>query len=280
MGNSDKKNKFVSPGVESDSIESLSLKLLQVTDELKKANQELERKNRELEAAETLRKSILANISHDLRAPITAVRSAITLLSSDDLSSEVFNDTVSLIDRRVCNLESLIQDLYFLACVEDNLRPFEFEKVKLGPFLENYFFDATVDERYDNHDMQLDVPIDMECEVSIDIQKTIRVLDNLFTNAAKYSGSGTSITLKSFMDNDKAVIIVSDNGVGIPPESINHIFDTAYTVSKARTPGIEAGTGLGLSIVKAVIEKENGTVRCESEIKKGSSFIIELPICK
>lgn len=273
------KNTFENPQVESNSIEVLSMKLLQATDQLTKANKELSEKHKALEESERQRKEMLANISHDLRAPITAIRSSLDLLSSyDDLPAEEVKNAVGLINRRVATLESLIQDMYFLFCVEDDTRSFSLETVELVPFLESYFYDAIVDSRYDNHDMQLDIPMELSGRITIDIQKTIRVLDNLFTNAAKYSGEGSTITLCAKTSGNLAIISVSDTGVGIPSDALAHIFDRTYTVSSSRSPGSTTGSGLGLAIVKAVIEKQNGTVRCESEINKGSSFIIELPL--
>ena len=222
---------------------------------------------------------MLANISHDLRAPLTAIRSAVDLLNAyEELPADEVKNALSLINRRVSTLESLIQDMYFLFSVEDDNREFNFEDVDLGPFLESYFYDATVDSRYDDHDMRLDIPVDLNARVRIDIQKTIRVLDNLFVNAAKYSGTCSAITLSCKVDGDLAVITVSDNGVGIPAEALKHVFERTYTVSGSRSPSSESGSGLGLAIVKAVLAKESGRVHCESEINKGSRFIIELPL--
>ena len=167
--------------------------------------------------------------------------------------------------------------MYFLVCVEDETRPLDLEDVDLAPFLESYFYDAVIDSRYDSHDMQLDIPMDLNCRVNIDVQKTIRVLDNLFTNAAKYSGDGTTITLSCHTSGKNATVTVSDNGRGIPAESLAHIFDRTYTVSSSRSPGSPTGSGLGLAIVKAVVEKEGGTVSCESEVGKGCTFVIILP---
>jgi len=264
---------FKLPEVESGSIEALSLKLIQTTTELSKKNEALAKSERE-------RKEMLANISHDLRAPITAIRSSLDLLDSyEEITKEELSNTLGLIDRRVATLESLIQDMYFLFSVEDDNRKFECEKVEVIPFLESYFYDAIIDSRYDNHDMQLDLPMLSGIYVNIDIQKTIRVLDNLFTNAAKYSGEGSQILLSGkFPEAGHSIeISVSDNGVGIPAESVERIFERTYTVSSARTPGKETGSGLGLSIVKAVIEKQGGSVRCESELGKGTIFTITLP---
>lgn len=282
---SQEKNVFESPSVESDSIEILSLKLLKTTDELVKANNELASKNEALYKSEKARKEMLSNISHDLRAPITAIRSSIDLLSDipfGKLSEEDLHSSLGLIDRRVKNLESLIQDMYYLFCVEDEGRKLELEVIEAAPFLENYFFDATIDSRYDSHEMIIDVPMDLNCKILIDVQKTVRVLDNLFTNAAKYSGEGSNITLSAGVDKsddeERLIISVMDDGVGIPAEAVDKIFDRTYTASTSRTPGQEAGSGLGLSIVKAVVERENGTIKCISSLGLGCNFVISLPI--
>lgn len=273
------KNTFESPSLESDSIEALSLKLLKVSDELYKANTDLEAKNAALAKSEAARKEMLANISHDLRAPITAIRSSLDLINSyDEIPKEELKNTLGLIDRRVATLESLIQDMYYLFCVEDEARPLSLETIEAGAFLESYFYDAIVDSRYDDHEMDIDIPMDLKCTVSIDVQKTIRVLDNLFTNAAKYSGSGSTITLSACKEDDRLIIKVSDNGIGISEADLEKLFERTYTVSSSRTPGTEAGSGLGLAIVKATIEREKGTVYCESKLGEGSSFFIELPV--
>lgn len=271
-----KKTTFESPGIESETIEKLSRQLLQTT-------QELYRTNEQLQKEQARRKEMLANISHDLRAPITAIRGCIDYLISDrDLSEEDLKSSLQLIDRRTRTLENLIQDMYFLFCVEDTSKDFTYETVDALPFLEEYFYDNLYDSRYDDKDMQLDIPSDLNCKISIDIQKLIRVLDNLFTNAAKYSDPGASITLSAHMAcSDTAssmlAIQVIDTGIGIPQEALAHIFDRTYTVSSARTPESASGSGLGLSIAAAIIERHGGSISCQSKEGAGSTFSILLP---
>ncbi len=264
------KQAFVSPDVKEDELAVLSKKLLEVTAKLQKSEKE--------------RSEMLANISHDLRAPITAIRSALDLLKKEgeNISTEDFVNAIGLIDRRTTVLESLINDMYFLFCVEDQGRDLDIKKVSAGPFLEEYFYDATMDTKFDDHETELNVPMDMDCMIEIDVQKFIRVLDNLMTNAAKYSGSGSKIGLSAELSKgkDKLTITVSDNGIGIPEESIPHLFDRTYTVSSARTPGKTGGSGLGLAIVKAVVEKHGGEIMCESKLGEGSKFVIEMPCVK
>ena len=271
-----KKNFFEQPLIESETIESLSAKLLAATAELSESNRELHRLQKE-------RSEMLSNISHDLRAPITAIRSAVDyLVNGKNLTEDDYASSLKLIDRRTTTLENLIQDMYYLFCVEDTSRELAFEAVDAGMFLEEYFYDAIVDSRYDKHNMILDIEDGLCCQVSIDVQKIVRVLDNLFTNAAKYSPSGTDITLRAGIDNASSELTVSviDNGKGIPTEALEHIFNRTYTVSSARTPGSETGSGLGLSIVKAIVERHGGTVSCRSELGKGCCFSFTLPYIK
>lgn len=268
-----KKNPFEEPTLERETAESLSAKLLATTSQLIKANEELKRMEKE-------RSEMLANISHDLRAPITAIRSAVDYLTSGkNLTKEDYNSSLGLIDRRTLFLENLIQDMYYLFCVEDTSKELTLETIPAAAFLEEYFYDAIVDTRYDEYQMHLNIAANVLGSIQIDIQKIVRVLDNLFTNAAKYSPKGTDITLKCELTEDSRFLFVKviDNGIGIPEENLPQLFNRTYTVSSARTPGSEGGTGLGLSIVKAIIERHQGTVSCESKEGKGSCFSFTLP---
>lgn len=270
----EKKNHFNAPKLESETIESLSAKLLATTVELTRVNRELLRVQKE-------REEMLSNISHDLRAPITAIRSALDYLRDGEaLSPEDMKSTIALIDRRTKTLEDLIQDMYYLFCVEDTSKELNFETVDVGLFLEEYFYDALADNRYDTHDMRLELPDSLDCHIKIDIQKFVRVLDNLFTNAAKYTPTDSRITLSAALSPDSSFlqISVSDNGPGIPEEALPNIFNRTYTVSSARTPGVAGGSGLGLSIVKAIVERHGGNVSCQSKEGKGCCFTVTLPV--
>lgn len=261
---------FVTPSVEDNTIQNLTRQLLEANTRLSQLQHE--------------RETMLANISHDLRAPITAIRGAIDLItSSENPSPEDIRRIMALIDRRTKNLEALINDMYYLFSVEDRSRELETETIDAAAFLEEYFYDCTADSRYDKFDMQLNVPSDLDCTINADVQKLVRVLDNLFTNAAKYSipdvQQNTPVLRLSAEKIDSGIkITVSDNGNGIPAEALPHIFTRTYTVSDARTPmSARSGSGLGLSIAKAIIEKHGGSITCESTVGKGTDFIIILP---
>ena len=266
------KNQFETPAIREDSIASLSKKLLIVTEELQKSNLELQKVQKE-------RADMLANLSHDLRAPVTAIRGAVDYLLADpDCSAEERTKVLHLIDRRTKVLENLINDMYDLFCVESSSRPLSLQRIAAAPFLEEYFYSSILDSRYDSHDMRLALPEDLSCSLSIDVEKIIRVLDNLMTNAAKYSSPDTPITLKALEREDCLEISVIDAGIGIPQDALDKVFCRTYTVSPSRTPGSPTGSGLGLSIAKAIAEKHQGTMSCTSEPGKGSTFTLTLPI--
>ena len=181
-------------------------------------------------------------------------------------------------ERRSLYLEHLINDVFLLSSIDINENLFHKEAVNLTYILEDFYFTVAEDNRYETRNLHLDVPEDFECMVSIDSKMFLRVLDNLFTNALKYSHEGASITLNAYKDNTYAHILVSDTGIGIEKEHLAKIFEASYMVESARTPSSTTGTGLGLAIVKAIIEHLGGTIWCESIPSKGSTFHFTLPL--
>ena len=268
--------KYVSPEIKKNTIEDLSKQLLKANAELYKLQEE--------------REVMFANISHDLRAPMTAIRSAIDLaLSEKKPSLEELRSIIELIDRRSKTLESLVNDMYYLYSVNNVPKSFEFEEIEAIPFFEEYFFDLQTDSRFDGFNTILDIEPGIDCIINIDVQKIIRVLDNLFSNAIKYSKKSNDkntldkpvIKLSVRRNTEELKISVIDNGPGIPEKDLPYIFMRTYTVSDARTPeNIITGSGLGLAIVKAIIEKHNGTIECHSTPNKETIFTISLPIKK
>lgn len=248
-------------------IEDLTLKLAQANLALKHAEEE--------------RTQMLANISHDLRAPLTAIRSSIDyLMTFDDASGLSYEDLYSLIhlmNVRTATLEHLIQDLFYLTSLDNKSQAFHFETIDLIPVLEEYYFSSKEDSRYACRKLFLDIPEGLSALVSMDSHHMIRVMDNLFTNSLKYSEEGASITLHVRKEEDLVTVSVEDTGIGIPPESLDKVFNRSYTVSSSRTPNASSGSGLGLAIVQHIISSHKGTVCCESKQNKGSCFFFSLP---
>ena len=264
---------FRSPALEQETVEELSRKLLDLAGQLDVSNRSLQRLQQE-------RTEMLANLSHDLRAPLTAIRSAVDYLTSgQSLSAQDIESALSLIDHRTTTLEHLIRDMYELFTLEDPSHAFSFQELDALSFLEEYFYTALPDSRYASHILQLSVPPDLHATLFADPGKLVRVLDNLFGNAVKYAPAHTTITLAASPSPGLSAlqISVTDQGPGIPAEDLERIFCRTYTVSSARTPGSTSGSGLGLAIVKTIAKRHGGTVSCESTPGAGSTFLVTLP---
>lgn len=245
------------------------------------ATQKLERTNALLEKTQQEKDLLFANISHDLRSPITAIRNSIEyLLSLDTVKKEELDASLHLMERRSIYLENLINDVFLLSSISINENMFHFETLNLTFILEDFYFSQLEDSKYEQRNLMLDVAEDFECMVSVDSKMLLRVLDNLFTNALKYSHKNASITLSAYKDRDFAHVLVKDTGIGIESIHLSKIFDASYMAESARTPSSTTGTGLGLSIVKAIVEHFGGNIRCESVVSKGSTFHFTIPLQK
>ncbi len=264
------KKKFEQPSVASNTVAELSAKLIEA--------------NKKLQDAEHERTIMLENISHDLRAPLTAIRSTVDYMleRSKDGESSITEDEkramLSLLDVRTRTLEVLVNDLYYMTCIDSGREEFNFEEVPLLQFLEEYFFAAEIDDKYAKHELILEAPEDLDALVNIDVPKFSRVLDNLFTNARKYSDEGSTIALGAGIDQGTAYFYVRDNGPGIPEDAIPYIFDRTFRVSGARTPTKESSSGLGLAITKGIVEQHGGKIECKSALGKGSTFKVYIPV--
>lgn len=266
-----KKTSFSKPEL---NAEDLSLALYNAT-------QKLERTNALLEKTQLEKNLLFANISHDLRSPITAIRNSIEyLLSLDNIDKEELDASLHLMERRSIYLENLINDVFLLSSINANENMFHYETLNLTFLLEDFYFTQLEDSKYEQRNLQLDVPEDFQCTVSVDSKMLLRVLDNLFTNALKYSYEDAFITLSAYKDENFAHVLVKDTGIGIEAQHLPKIFNTSYMVENARTPSSTTGTGLGLSIVKAIIEHFGGTIWCDSVATKGSTFHFTIPLKK
>jgi signal transduction histidine kinase len=264
------KTEFVKPEL---TVEDLSIALYHSNIKLDKANKELLQSKKELS-------EIYVNISHDLRSPVTAIRNTLEyLLLLDNLDMEEVQRLMKLMYGRVNYLEQLINDTFLLSAISSSSKVLHFENIKIGIFLEDFYYGCEVDNKYVDRRLSLEVPDNFPYIALIDTQMIYRVLDNLFTNALKYSTKDDAITLSvELIEEKKILITVADTGIGIAKEHLSMIFDRTYMVSRARTPGDFNGCGLGLSIAKAIVESHDGRIWCESKLGEGSCFRFTLPV--
>ncbi|MCR4902025.1 MAG: HAMP domain-containing histidine kinase [Butyrivibrio sp.] len=226
------------------------------------------------------RDEIFANISHDLRSPITAIRSSVEYIQSlDHPTEDDLNSAIKLIDTRSQVLQKMVNDIFLLTKIDSSSYNLNFVSVPAIPFLEDTFYTYDAEPEFSQRELILDVNSDLSGSINIDIENIKRVLDNLFNNALKFTGPDDKIILSAGLnsDNDKILITVSDTGIGIEKDKLPLVFNRTYRISDARTPNNNPGAGLGLSICRSIIEKHNGSIWCTSEGKgHGTSFTFEL----
>lgn len=248
--------------------------------QLWEANEELWLANKKLASEEKARKELLQNLSHDLRAPLAALSGTTELLErkiATKAGEEEYGEILHIMKIRLQTLQTMIEDLFLLTSVENPAIRLSTETIRIGIFLEEYFYSCETDQRFEHRILTLEVEPDFPCTAEIDVSKMVRVLDNLFGNALRYTKEGDQICLSAFRrkTDGEIWITVSDTGAGISPEDIPHVFERTYRADRSRTPR-ESGNGLGLAIAKGIVEKHGGRIWCESTPGQGSRFTVAL----
>jgi two-component system phosphate regulon sensor histidine kinase PhoR len=230
----------------------------------------------ELRRLESLRRDFVANASHELRTPIAAVRSATETLQSGALADPLAaNRFLDIIERNAQRLQSLVEDMLELSKLESNVFKLKRERVELQRVVPIVL--ALFRERADKKGVRVTSELGPGlAPVEGDARALEHVLSNLVDNAVKYCPSGARIVVRAIEDEARVRLVVSDNGPGIPAEHLPRVFERFYRVDAGRSRDV-GGTGLGLSIVRHMVEAMRGDVRVESEVGRGSTFVVTLP---
>lgn len=229
-----------------------------------------------LEQEKQIRQEFFSNASHELKTPITSIRGYVELLEVGMALDEITrNDFLKRIKKETLRMTSLVDDILMISRLESRGARADIVPIQVKELLEEVVSSLAPQAA------ERKVLIYKECEafsIQADLRQMTELFTNLLSNAVKYNNPGGSVWLKVRRENGRMIVVVKDNGVGIPKESQSRIFERFYRVDKGRSRK-QGGTGLGLSIVKHVVSFYGGTVQVESEVGKGSCFIVELPIC-
>jgi two-component system phosphate regulon sensor histidine kinase PhoR len=229
----------------------------------------------ELERLERVRKDFVANVSHELRTPLAAIRGyAETLLDGALEDLEHNRKFVEVILAHAIRLNNIASDLLVLSELESGAQT-QPKRVSIRSTIEAAL--RTVESGAKVRGVKLSAgSIDPLFVKGYEIRLE-QAFVNLLDNAVKFNRPDGEVRIETFTTEDgKAVVAISDTGIGIPSDDLPRIFERFYRVDKARSRAV-GGTGLGLSIVRHVIEQMGGTIRVESQLGKGSRFVIELP---
>ncbi|WP_114496346.1 two-component system histidine kinase PnpS [Fontibacillus phaseoli] len=229
---------------------------------------------------EVMRSEFVANVSHELKTPIAAVKGfAETLLAGGVKDEETERSFLQIIHDEGERLNRLIGDILELSKIESKRVPLEYAPVHLKELFDSIFEMLQPAATKKSIVMLQNIPEHLFIEGDEDRLKQIFM--NLLSNAISYTLEGGKVrvdveVLGEAEEEEKVRVTVSDTGIGIPKKDLPRIFERFYRVDKARSRS-SGGTGLGLSIVKHLSELHRGTLRVESKVGEGSSFILELP---
>lgn len=224
---------------------------------------------------EEVRSEFVANASHELRTPVTAIKGfAETLQNGAMENPAIAMKFINIIADESHRLEHIIEDILSLSRIEKQqlaINVTSFDLVAKIQSMSHLFA-----ERLEQKNMQLVLPNSGPIMIETDEQRIENIVTNLIDNAINYSEDNKKIMVRAEESSRMVRLSIIDQGVGIPPEEQERIFERFYRVDKARSRQT-GGTGLGLSIVRHLVKTMNGTISVESKVGQGSSFTVRLP---
>jgi signal transduction histidine kinase len=232
----------------------------------------------ELEKIEETRKSFIANLSHELRSPLTLIRGYIKGMLDMKLTEEKKKEYLNIIYEETEKLTELINNLLDLSKMESGQYPLNIGKFNINELIRRNIIKYGT--RFEQKDIQVRVNFeDDPIFVKADKDSISQVISNIIDNAVKFTNSEGKIIFKTETKEGKAYISIEDTGIGIPKNELKDIWKRFYKGDKSRSRQVK-GTGLGLSIVKEIIKGHNQEIWVESEPGKGTKFTFTLETCK
>ena len=229
----------------------------------------------DIKRLENMRSQFVANISHELKTPLTSIKGfAETLRYVDD--DETRNKFLDIIDEESDRLARLIHDILILYDIEQNRDPV-YEAFSTKDIIQNVELLVMREAKAKN--ISVDIEVEGDVELIGDRDKFKQMLLNLVYNAVKYTEPNGAVLVSSIKEKHNLIIKVKDTGIGISKDDLPRIFERFYRVDKARSRN-SGGTGLGLAIVKHIAISFNGTIDVKSTLGKGTTFIITIPISR
>lgn len=257
------------------------MRLKDFADQLEKANQELRR-------IDAMKSEFVSVASHELRTPLAAIKNAIQLILQGKTGEINENQAkfLSLADRNINRLINIINDLLNLSRIESGRISLKPESLPIKPLFENVVGSLRPQAETKSIQIEIDLP-ENPPSIYADKEKVEQILINLIGNAIKFTPDGGKIRLRAEILSEeknpehpkKVAISVEDNGVGIPSDHLEKIFEKFHQVDGSLHRSI-GGTGLGLAIAKGLVEAHQGKIWVKSEVGKGSTFTFTLPFSK
>jgi signal transduction histidine kinase len=230
------------------------------------------RMSAELEDLERSRRDLVANVSHELKTPIAAIRAHLENLA--DGVEEADPKTLEVMLSQTERLTRLVDQLLDLSRLESGEVPFHREVVAVAPLVERVISEITIGRAISDVSLEADVRDDVAAEA--DPERIHQVLFNLVDNAVRFTPPGGEITITARQHDGRVQVRVADTGVGIAAEHLPRVFERFYRVDASRSRD-DGGTGIGLAIARSIVEGHGGRIVAESDPGHGSTFTFDLP---
>lgn len=223
---------------------------------------------------EDMQKQFLSDVSHELKTPMSAIIGSVEILKRDGMESpEIFNEFMDILLKESYRMQNIINDILELSRLDQTKVSLDYQELDVKAVVKESMdlFEPLAKEKH----LSLIYHNQIKEPLILDYSTIKMILSNFISNAIKYSNEGI-ITIKTKKADDTFILSVQDEGIGIPKNKLNYIYDRFYQVDKSRSSKIS--TGLGLSIVKKIVELNQGTIDVESSAGIGSTFTVKLPI--
>ena len=238
---------------------------------------ELTEANAALKKSDEVRRSFLADVSHELRTPLTVIRGeAQVALRRTDRDANEYLDALACVLEQSISLSHLVDDLLFVARADSSSLRLDRQAVDIGPLL----YEVARDLRALGDEQQIVLEVRKSDPMSLvgDPKRLRQLFLILMENAIRYSSSGGSVTVVTTLLPEQAEICVEDHGYGIDARDLPFVFERFYRGSGDKEGSRPAGMGLGLSVARAIVEAHGGGIKAESEVGKGTTIRVTLPL--
>ena len=242
-------------------------------DELTVLGNEFNDLTERLNTSEQKRRRFVSDASHELKTPLASIKLLTDSILQNDMDMETVREFVGDIGNEAERLNRMTAKLLSLTKVDGQVTS-DAEIIYLSPTIRRVYRMLTPLANQAN--VSIHLSLEEDCPVLILEDDLYQVVFNLMENGIKYNQSGGSLSVSLLHQEDNAILIIQDTGMGIPEDAVGHIFERFYRVDKARSRA-SGGSGLGLAIVRAIVQRNRGEIQVESELGKGTVFTVTFP---
>ena len=238
----------------------------------------INRMSAELSKIEGLRKDLIANVTHEFKTPLSVIKTYAEMINDVDIDDKdaIIQDTCVILDE-TDRLSSMVGEIIYLSRIQSESSMLSLEPVRVADLFDG--IKSRVSHLADGKGVKLEIQCDEDIGILADTEKIFRCILNFAVNSINYTPSGKSVHLLASSDSQTVTISIKDEGSGISPEDLSHVWERFYKADRSRTKGVQ-GTGLGMTIAKDILDMHGFEYSLDSELGKGTLVHIRAPLRK